>query len=94
MSRRHAFHEEDYSVDCNSGKYLASKIISFMLIVLVSFGVPGIFMFYMYQAKKKLGGVRQTALGGAKLVDDDVEDDVDPFNYLCSDLKPEFYYCE
>ena len=89
----HAFHEEDFSIDCNSGSYMLTLALSFVAIVLVPIGVPAIFLYYMKQAKDALGGANQTALGGAKLVPDEIDDDEDPFGYLIRDCKPECY-CE
>ena len=48
----------------------------------------------MKRAKTSLGGVNQTAVGGAKLVPDHVNDEDDQFGYLCSDCKPEYWYYE
>ena len=33
-----------------------------------------------------------TALGGAKLADDETEDDNDSFGFLIRDMKPEYWY--
>lgn len=94
LTDEHAFHEEDFSIDCNSGRYMLTLAFSFAAIILVPIGVPAVFLYYMKQAKDVLGGVNETALGGAKLVADDVGDENDPFRYLCKDCKPEFYYYE
>ena len=94
LADEHAFHEEDFSIDCNSGRYMLTLAFSFAAIILVPIGVPAVFLYFMKQAKDALGGVNETALGGAKLVADDVSDEDDPFGYLCKDCKPEFYYYE
>ena len=80
-----------FRIDCNSGSYMLALTISFFLIVLVPIGVPAIFLFFMRRANDALGGANTTALGGAKLVADDVADEDDPFGYLCKDCKPEFF---
>jgi hypothetical protein len=90
----HSFHEEDFSIDCNSGSYLLTLTFTFIAIILIPVGVPFTFLFLMTRSKAKLGGVNQTALGGAKLVPNTVEDEADPFGYLCKDCKPEYYYYE
>ena len=94
LTEDHSFHEEDFSIDCNSGSYLLSLTLTAVAILFIPIGVPFTFMFLMTRSKANLGGVNQTALGGAKLVPDDVDDDEDPFGYLCKDCKPDFYYCE
>eukprot|EP01043_Picozoa_sp_COSAG02_P036007 COSAG02_NODE_2612_length_8419_cov_2.286779_4_plen_1809_part_00 len=90
----HAFHEEDFSIDCNSGFYLFTLALTTVGILIVPVGVPFTFMVLMKQAKIKLDGVNQTVIGGAKLVPNSVDDDEDPFGYLCKDYKPEYYYYE
>ena len=42
--------------------------------------------------KNQIGGIRRTALGGAKLADDETEDENDSFGFLIRDMKPEYWY--
>ena len=90
----HKFHEEDYNLLCDSSKYYLVYVLSMLLIVAFPIGVPAIFLFLMHKRKQQLGGVNTTVLGGAKLASDEVEDEDDPFGYLCCDMKPEFWYYE
>lgn len=95
MTDQHSVHEEDFSIDCHSGSYMVTVAVTGLLIILVPVGVPSTFLVLMRRAKDLLGGTPNlTALGGAKLVPDEVEDGDDPFGFLCSDCKPEYYYYE
>ena len=75
-----SYHEEDYSIECNSSQFSAVLTASILLIVLIPIGVPSLFLLYMKKAKDKLGYVNTTDLGGAKLSSDDV--DVSPRSHL------------
>ena len=65
-----------------------------MAVVLVPFGVPAAFTYFMLQAKKSLGGVvNETALGGAKLTQDE-NDEADTYRFLVKDYLPRYWYHE
>ena len=82
----------DFSIDCTSGKFIMSLLLAGVGILLIPIGVPFMFLFFMKRSKDALGGVNQTAVGGAKLVAEEVNDEDDPYGYLCKDCKPE-YWC-
>ena len=84
----------DYNLLCDSSKYYLVYILSMLLVVAFPIGMQATFLFLMHRRKQQLGGVNTTVLGGAKLAADEVEDEDDPFGYLCSDMKPEFWYYE
>jgi hypothetical protein len=75
-----SYHEEDYSIECNSSQFSAVLTVAVVLMMLIPIGVPSLFLFYMKRAKDKLGYVNTTDLGGAKLSSDDV--DVSPRLHL------------
>ena len=87
----HWYHEDDFSVECK-GSFFGLVAFAVVIIVLIPVGVPTLLLFAMRNAKNRLGGVRMTALGGAKLTEE--EDERDPFGFLIRDLKPEFWYYE
>eukprot|EP01043_Picozoa_sp_COSAG02_P027024 COSAG02_NODE_1575_length_11877_cov_43.830871_5_plen_2345_part_00 len=88
------YHEDDYRVRCDNSDFYSIGALSACLIVLVPLGVPTIFFFMMKRQKDKIGGVRETALGGAKLADDDTADEDDRYGLLIRDFRPEFYFYE
>lgn len=90
------YHEEDYTIDCETGEFYFWATVSVGLILAIPIGVPSIFLFLMNRARLKLPGgkVNVTLLGGAKLIPDTVEDDQDSFGFLCRDCKPEYWYYE
>ena len=90
----HTFHEEDFSMLCDSNEYYLIYFVSMLLILAFPIGMPMTFLFLMYRKKKQLGGVNTTALGGAKLAGDEVEDEDDTYGYLCKDMKAEYWYYE
>eukprot|EP01046_Picozoa_sp_COSAG06_P042537 COSAG06_NODE_5434_length_3483_cov_4.532801_1_plen_104_part_10 len=78
-----AFHEDDYSIDCNTSTFMWTQAVAVLGVILVPIGVPAAFTFYMLRAKQRLSGVvNQTALGGAKLSSDDINDDSDTYGFL------------
>jgi hypothetical protein len=90
------FHEDDFTVDCNSASFLFTMTIALVLIMAIPVGVPTAFLLMMWRAKSKLPGGKpnMTVLGGAKLCSADEEDEADEFGFLCRDLKPEYWYCK
>ena len=92
----HSFHEDDFSVDCDSGSFTAAYIFALIMIVLIPIGVPLTFLFFMYRAKEALpdGTPNATVLGGAKLCAADLSDGDDRYGFLCRDLRPEYWYYE
>ena len=84
------FHEEDFSVECDTG-FIGVITFAVVMIVAVPIGVPLIFLIGMKRAKDQLGGPRMTALGGAKLSGEEVNDEDDRFGFLVRDLKPEYW---
>jgi hypothetical protein len=90
------YHEEDFTINCQSGQFYFFATVSFGLIIAIPIGVPAIFLFLMNRARSKLPGgrVNATLLGGAKLVPDTMEDDKDSYGFLCRDCKPEYWYYE
>jgi hypothetical protein len=88
------YHEDDYSVRCDDAKFYAVTAAAVFLIVVIPVGVPCVFLVLMKRQKDSIGGVRETALGGAKLVDDDTHDDDDRYGFLIRDFRPEFWFYE
>eukprot|EP01045_Picozoa_sp_COSAG04_P003609 COSAG04_NODE_148_length_22826_cov_11.360026_4_plen_2104_part_00 len=89
------FHEDDYTIDCGTTKFQATVAFAVFIIILIPIGVPAIFMILMLRAKKSLGGaVNETALGGAKLVPDDADDEADSYGFLIRDYRPQYWYHE
>ena len=90
-----SFHEDDYTIDCNTTKFSATQTFAFFVILLIPVGIPAAFALMMHRAKESLGGVvNETALGGAKLSSDDVDEEGDTYGFLTSDYRPEYYYHE
>ncbi len=91
-----SYHEDDYSIDCQSGSFYAVVTFAVLLMALIPLGVPALFLFLMWRAKQSLPGGRpnSTVLGGAKLCSADLPDDADSFGFLCRDLKPQYWYYE
>lgn len=83
-----SFHEEDYRIDCSTTNFKLVSAFAVFMIVLIPFGVPALFMYFMLRAKQRLGGtVNETRLGGAKLVADDADDESDEYGFLIADCK-------
>jgi hypothetical protein len=90
-----SFHEDDYSIDCTTTKFMLIKALAFFVILLIPIGVPAVFAFLMVRAKRSLGGVvNETATGGAKLSADDVDEESDAYAFLTDDYRPEYYFYE
>lgn len=91
-----AYHEDDFTVDCDSGSFLLTVTLSVVLIFVIPVGVPAAFLMSMWRAKSQLPGGKPnvTMLGGAKLCSADEDDDKDQYGFLCRDLKPEYWYYE
>ena len=89
-----SYHAEDYTIDCNTPEYTATMVLGILLIILIPFGLPAAIFYKMFGAKQALGGVRSNATGGAKLADDDVDDDDDTFAFLIGVYRPECWYHE
>ena len=83
------FHEDDFSVECHN-EFFTFVAFAIVIILLVPVGIPILLFIAMKNKKNQIGGVRMTALGGAKLADDDVPDENDTFGFLIRDLKPEY----
>ena len=65
------------------------------VILLIPIGVPVVFLLLMLRAKQANGGVvNETALGGAKLVADDDDDESDTYGFLIRDYRPQYWYHE
>lgn len=88
------YHQDDYTIDCNASEYAIGQVLALVGIALVPIGVPAYFFIQMRRQEQTIGGVKQTALGGAKLAPDDVDDEDDRFGFLCRDMKPRHYYWE
>eukprot|EP01043_Picozoa_sp_COSAG02_P025238 COSAG02_NODE_1411_length_12757_cov_226.591642_6_plen_137_part_00 len=83
-----SFHEDDYRIDCSTTYFKLVSAFAICTIILIPFGVPALFMYFMLRAKQRLGGtVNETQLGGAKLVADDVDDESDVYGFLIADCK-------
>lgn len=54
LNGEHSFHEEDFTIDCNSGSYLLALTFTALCILLVPIGVPSIFLFFSKQASDSL----------------------------------------
>ena len=90
-----AFHEDDYTIDCSTTKFTLTVVFAVIVIILIPFGVPAIFTVLMLRAKQSIGGaVNETALGGAKLVPDDADDESDTYGFLIKDYRPQYWYHE
>lgn len=92
----HEYHEDDYTVFCDSSSFYAAYAVALLMIILVPFGTPAAFLFYMYNAKQNLpdGKPNKTLLGGAKLCSAELKDEDDRYGFLCRDLRPEYWYYE
>ena len=90
----HWFHEDDFSINCNTGPFYTVTIFAFLAILIVPIGVPVGFLFFMRRARDIVGSVNVTLLGGAKLSSNEVDDDDDKFGFLTRDFKPQFWYYE
>eukprot|EP01043_Picozoa_sp_COSAG02_P025727 COSAG02_NODE_1456_length_12512_cov_17.368082_2_plen_232_part_00 len=90
----YSYHQDDYTIDCNASEYAIGQVLALVGIVLVPIGVPAYFFVQMRRQEQAIGGVKQNALGGAKLVSDDSSDEDDRFGFLCRDMKPRHYYWE
>eukprot|EP01045_Picozoa_sp_COSAG04_P009418 COSAG04_NODE_543_length_12846_cov_7.281556_3_plen_1215_part_00 len=89
------FHEDDYTIDCSTTKFMLTVVFAVLVIILIPIGVPAIFTMLMLRAKRSLGGVvNETALGGAKLVADDADDESDTYGFLIKDYRPQYWYHE
>eukprot|EP01045_Picozoa_sp_COSAG04_P002347 COSAG04_NODE_85_length_27560_cov_8.621245_6_plen_838_part_00 len=90
-----SFHEDDYTIDCNSNKFTLTAAFALFVIILIPIGVPVAFLFLMLRAKRSIGGVvNTTAEGGAKLVPVDDDDESDAYGFLVKDYRPECWYHE
>ena len=64
-------------------------------VLLVPIGIPLAFYLKMRTKVQQLGGQpNESAIGGAKLVADDSDDESDQFAFLCGDYKPLAWYWE
>lgn len=82
------FHVDDYRIDCTSTEYHITMLCTCFMILLVPFGVPGIFAYKMWEAKQSLGGaVNETVMGGAKLSPSTVDEESDDYGFLTSELQ-------
>eukprot|EP01045_Picozoa_sp_COSAG04_P005864 COSAG04_NODE_279_length_18210_cov_5.657225_1_plen_1569_part_10 len=89
------FHEDDYTIDCGTAKFTLTVAFAALVIILIPIGVPAIFLMLMLRKKESLGGVvNETALGGAKLVADDADDESDTYGFLIKDYRPQYWYHE
>lgn len=89
------FHEEDYTLECSSGRYVLIQVVGVITTILIPVGVPALSLYYMRAKAINLGGVaNMNGSGGAKLVLEDEDDDSDGFAFLVKDFKPEYYYHE
>jgi hypothetical protein len=90
----YAYHQDDYTIDCDASQYAIGQVLALVGILLVPIGVPAYFYIQMRRQEQAIGGVKQTALGGAKLAPEEAEDSDDRFGFLCRDMKPPYYYWE
>eukprot|EP01045_Picozoa_sp_COSAG04_P002616 COSAG04_NODE_97_length_26459_cov_6.507246_4_plen_1426_part_00 len=89
------FHEDDFTIDCTTTKFALTVALSAFVILLIPIGVPVVFLILMRRAKQANGGtVNATALGGAKLVADDADDESDTYGFLIRDYRPQYWYHE
>ena len=90
-----SFHEDDYTIDCGTNQFVATVAFAIFVILLIPIGVPVVFLILMLRAKQANGGVvNETALGGAKLVPDDDDDESDTYGFLIRDYRPQYWYHE
>eukprot|EP01045_Picozoa_sp_COSAG04_P049593 COSAG04_NODE_19629_length_411_cov_1.490385_1_plen_121_part_01 len=90
-----SFHEDDYTIDCSTNSFVITVAFAVFVILLVPIGVPVVFLLLMLRAKQSIGGVvNETALGGAKLVADDADDESDTYGFLIRDYRPQCWYHE
>eukprot|EP01045_Picozoa_sp_COSAG04_P005276 COSAG04_NODE_242_length_19007_cov_3.089433_8_plen_1575_part_00 len=90
-----SFHEDDYTIDCNTTKFALTIAFAAFVILLIPIGVPVVFTLLMLRAKQANGGiVNETALGGAKLASDDADDESDTYGFLIKDYRPQYWYHE
>ena len=58
-----SFHEDDYTIDCGTNKFVATVAFAIFVILLIPIGVPVVFLILMLRAKQANGGVvNETAL--------------------------------
>eukprot|EP01045_Picozoa_sp_COSAG04_P008546 COSAG04_NODE_476_length_13722_cov_16.614707_1_plen_903_part_10 len=90
-----SFHEDDYTIDCSTNKFVITVAFAVFVILLIPIGVPVVFLLLMLRAKQSIGGVvNATALGGAKLAPDDADDESDTYGFLIRDYRPDCWYHE
>ena len=90
-----AFHEDDYTIDCSTNKFVATVAFASFVILLIPIGGPVVFLIFMLRAKQANGRVvNATALGGAKLAPDDADDESDSYGFLIRDYRPQYWYDE
>lgn len=81
-------------MSCNTSTFNVLLFFGFLGVLLVPVGVPLLFFLEMRTRVQRLGGANETEAGGAKLVDDDADDQSDEFAFLCQDYRPSAWYWE
>jgi hypothetical protein len=85
-----SYHQNDFSVDCNSGGYQAYAVIAGVFIVIYPIGIVAIFVALLYLNRKVLGD----QAGGAEAAGSWWSGDLETFTFLVDGYRRETFWYE
>ena len=85
-----AFHQNDFTVDCNSDGYKAYAVVAGFFIVIYPIGIVAIFVALLYLNRKVLGN----QAGGAEATGKWYSGDLETFSFLVDGYRRETFWYE
>jgi hypothetical protein len=85
-----SYHQNDFTVDCNSGAYQAYAVVAAFFIVIYPIGIVAIFVALLYLNRKVLGG----QAGGAEAANSWWSGDLETFTFLVDGYRREMFWYE